>query len=196
MALMSGIVLAAGECSRMGQAKALLDMSGCPLALAQARLLVETGCEKVYIVLGRNGEHIADKLEWPDLIVNEEWEKGAFSSIQAGLKRLNEDHWAYILPVDCVGLKLATMQKLARACMPGIEAVSPVFDKRRGRPAILAPELWKAFLGLDASTTRLAVAISDLLVAQIQVSDPAVHHTVDTPEEWATIQESLKVTIS
>ena len=60
--MISGILLAAGMSTRMGEPKALLDWGGEPLARYQIRQLREAGADEVIVVLGHRGDDIHREL--------------------------------------------------------------------------------------------------------------------------------------
>jgi len=85
------IVLAAGASRRLGQPKQLLMHGGETLLERVVRLAKEAGAAPVIAVLGAHYKIIRSTITLNDAIVviNEEWEQGIASSIQAGLSALD-----------------------------------------------------------------------------------------------------------
>ena len=83
----AGIVLAAGESARYGQAKQLLDWRGEPFVRAVARTSLEAGLSPVIVVTGANAEKIEAAVRGLDIktVRNTDWKSGQASSIRAGL---------------------------------------------------------------------------------------------------------------
>lgn len=83
----AGIILAAGESSRFGKTKQLLDWRGQPFVRAVAQTALEAGLAPVIVVTGANAEQIESAVQDLDITVtkNEEWKSGQGSSIKAGI---------------------------------------------------------------------------------------------------------------
>jgi len=83
----AGIILAAGESTRYGQSKQLLDWRGEPFIRVVAKTAREAGLSPVIVVTGANAEKIESAVK--DLNVgiahNSEWKSGQGSSIKAGV---------------------------------------------------------------------------------------------------------------
>jgi len=83
----AGIVLAAGESSRYGQPKQLLDWKGEPFVRVVARRALEARLSPVVMVTGANAEQVEAAVKDLNVMVvkNSEWKSGQGSSIQAGV---------------------------------------------------------------------------------------------------------------
>jgi molybdenum cofactor cytidylyltransferase len=86
----AGIILAAGESSRFGQPKQLLNWKGQPFVRAVAKTALDAGLSPVVIVTGSNAERVESAVsDLPVKIVhNEKWQEGQASSIRAGIRSL------------------------------------------------------------------------------------------------------------
>jgi molybdenum cofactor cytidylyltransferase len=86
----AGVILAAGESSRFGRAKQLLDWKGQPFVRAVAKTALEAGLAPVIVVTGANAEQVQAAVKDLDVIVvqNDEWKSGQGSSIRAGIGAL------------------------------------------------------------------------------------------------------------
>ena len=86
----AGIILAAGESTRFGQPKQLLDWKGQPFVRAVAKTASEAGLSPVVIVTGANAEQVEATVNDLNVTVikNDEWKSGQGSSIKAGILSL------------------------------------------------------------------------------------------------------------
>jgi molybdenum cofactor cytidylyltransferase len=84
----AAILLAAGESSRYGKVKQLLDWHGQPFVRAVAKTALEAGCWPVIVVTGANAEPVEAAVKDLDVIIvhNMDWKEGQASSIRAGLR--------------------------------------------------------------------------------------------------------------
>jgi CTP:molybdopterin cytidylyltransferase MocA len=184
----SGLVLAAGASTRMGQPKALLlTPAGVPLAQHQANLLRRAGCEEVLVVLGRDYEIITNRIPSCKTICNPNWETGRFSSIQTGLRALQKFDGCFILPVDTVGVSLKTLEATrAFAEQKKPAAVRPIFDGADGKIAWISKQLADEIVHSETADTRLDLILQEKAV-RLPVEDPAILNNVNTPEEWKKV---------
>lgn len=88
----AAIVLAAGASRRLGQAKQLVRHGGEFLLERAVRLAGEAGAAPVIAVLGAEQERIRGAVEFGNaiVVVNSDWELGMASSLQAGLRAVEE----------------------------------------------------------------------------------------------------------
>ncbi len=190
----AGIVLAAGASSRMGRPKALLAFpDGSTLLERQCALLLEGGCSQVIAVVGARASeimqaHPALPARWA---VNEDWERGQFSSLQVGLAAALESNAAgvLVLPVDA----LAGMPAIPEALItvaghnPHLDAIIPDLEGRGGHPVYLSRSAASRLLAVPAEgeAARLDFQLAQLhQVLRLPVTDPGIIENINTIEEW------------
>src|SRR5258708_8824943 len=91
----AGLLLAAGQGSRLGRPKALVEIAGLSLAERGVRLLRDGGADPVVMVTG------AAPVSLPGVITahNPDWEPGMGSSRREGLQTLPADPDASVIPL-------------------------------------------------------------------------------------------------
>jgi molybdenum cofactor cytidylyltransferase len=199
----AGLILAAGESSRMGMDKALLPWppqaaGRSPsqetfLSAAIASLMLAT--DFVLIVVGKNETTLAPIVyaRGASLLTNPDPGRGQFSSLQIGLHEvLNRGRDAAVITlVDRPPVSSATVQLLRDAfetAPPEVWAVVPEFSGKHGHPYLVGRELIEAFL--QAPATASAREVERRYQEHIQyvaVSDPFVALNVNTPEDYAAL---------
>ena len=83
----TGVILAAGEASRYGKPKQLLDFHGEPFVRRVAKTALAAGLSPVVVVTGAYAEEVEAAVKGLDvqIIRNADWQEGQASSIRAGL---------------------------------------------------------------------------------------------------------------
>ena len=190
----AGVVLAAGASSRMGVPKALLDCSGRPLAQLQLERLQAAGCDPVRLVLGSEADRIAQEVHGFEVVVNAQWRNGRVGSVQTGLQSVHPFSGCVLLPVDCAGVQVATLQELIRLGQTRqLLSVRPWHDGQRGHCCWISGQLYAECMALDHAAEQRA-RLDGLLrpiETRVDVADAAVLNNANTPEAWRAVYPSF-----
>jgi len=204
-----GLILAAGDSSRMGTDKALLPWP--PVAvgstpssqtfLSAAIESLNAFSEMVIVVAGNNEANIAPVVyaQGAAVVRNPEPQRGQFSSLQVGLQEvLNHGRDAAIVTlVDRPPVSLATLQMLCDAFVMRAHdkwSVVPEYGGKHGHPFLAAREMIEAFL--KAAPTANAREIEhqhQQHIEYVAVNDPAVTLNVDTPQDYQALSSTASV---
>ena len=89
----TGIILAAGEGSRMGRTKQLLPFRGLKILECVIDSALASTLDRVVVVLGHQAELLKPMLERKsvEVVVNPDYRVGQSSSLKVGLKALSEE---------------------------------------------------------------------------------------------------------
>ena len=195
-----GVILAAGESSRMGSDKALLpwppsDGVSKQTFLSAAIRSLDRSTDFVVVVAGNNESTLAPIVYTvgASIITNPEPSRGQFSSLQVGLHEvLNRGRDAAVITlVDRPPVGSTTVQLLRDAfesAPQDVWAVVPEFSGQHGHPYLVGRELIEVFL--QASPTASAREVEHRHQDHIQyvtVSDPFVALNINTPEDYAAL---------
>jgi molybdenum cofactor cytidylyltransferase len=189
-----GVILAAGESSRMGRDKALLPWRGSTFLGAAMDVLAP--CDLVIVVGGKNAPILEPVVDAAGayLVVNHEPERGQFSSLRIGLQEvMNRGRDAAIVTlVDRPPPSPATVQLLKERFLErapdGIWAVVPRHGERNGHPLVVGREMIHAFLSAPPTATARDVEHAHQQhIEYLAVDDPLVVLNVDTPEDYQRI---------
>ena len=199
----AGVILAAGESSRMGTDKALLPWppatTGQPgtkeTFLSATIRSLSLSTDFIIVVAGKNEAAIAPVAyaEGASVVVNPDPERGQFSSLQIGLREvLNRGRdTAMITLVDRPPANSTTIQILRDAyAAEGNDtwAVVPEFSGKHGHPYVAGRELIEAFL--QAAPTASARDVEhehQQHILYVSVEDPFVALNINTPEDYAAL---------
>ena len=192
-----GVILAAGESSRMGRDKALLAWPPGPASrstfLSATIELLQAPSDMVIVVAGKNADSLRPIVDAAAgyLVANRHPERGQFSSLQVGLQEvLNHGRDAAIVAlVDRPPAQPRTLARLCEAFRDGYEsdkwAVVPEHGGHHGHPIVIGREMIEAFLRAPGTSTAREVEHSlQQRVAYVPVDDPYVVANVDTPEDY------------
>lgn len=190
------VVLAAGRSSRMGSAKAWLEVEpGLPLVAWQMRQFRASGGREIVVALGSPPD-AAQRAALGDalVVVNERPESGPFSSLQLGL-RAAAGGAAFVLPIDVPVVEPNLFVALADALQPGLAAVVPRHGGRGGHPVLLAASFVAELLALavESPAARLDHALRSLppaALASLAVSSPSILVNLNDPEAWDAFMNS------
>lgn len=212
-ASVAGIVLAAGESSRMGTPKALLDAGGMTFVAQLVETLARGGCDPVVVVASAASGGVADEVARGDaqLVVNPRGAGGQIGSLRAGLEylagRADPPAAVAFTPVDNPTVAAATVRALiaawrasqvagaagavqtgpARRATHAARAaiVLPRRGERRGHPVLADMAIAHEFHehGL-AEGARTVVRRDPARVIEVEVADPGTLDDIDTPRRY------------
>ncbi len=188
-----GIVLAAGQSSRMpGSQKLLLDIDGVPMVRRVYEAASEGGCHQTVVVYAE--EDVKRAIDGRgELVFNAKASTGMASSLRVGLKAMRpEIEAAVVLLGDQPLVGSRTVATLLRAwrregSRPAV-AVLQDADQKDGwaPPVVLSRELWGELLALrgDSGARQVLHGRPELLDV---VPTPGRPDDIDTPDDYAKI---------
>lgn len=160
MKRISGLILSAGESSRMGTPKAMLRFpSGKTLLEDQCRRLKEAGIGNIFVVVGCDAEKIKNAhknlaINW---VVNKDWRLGNFSSVVTGVKYAacnSHSMWRpqsaaatklgkgiLLLPVDVAGVEIEIIRQIIAKGIRTDKNIIPTHNGRGGHPVYIRPQM-------------------------------------------------------
>lgn len=194
----AAIILAAGDSSRMGQPKALLDWHGRPLIEHVLDTARQGGCSKLFVVLGKDAEAIRKgaKLDGVTVLVNPEPARGQVSSIQMGMQNLDfSTDCCLVWPVDCPLVEASDVRALIEAYAGWraslMRIFMPVYQGERGHPMLVDIGFRQPFMELkEGETARKVIEDNPTQVKEVPTDNPGVLTDIDTPEEY---EQGLKL---
>ena len=192
----AAIILAAGESTRMGRPKALLDWGGRTLLQHQINTLAEAGCDPVVVVLGARAHQIRARTQCEapcQLVENAAYRSGRASSLRIGGLALDDDVEAVLIASVDGPSTLATTRAVIEAWREHANSiVVPRFEGQNGHPALFDGALLGELRELQESTLGLkAVRSAHADATQfIDCDDPWLVLNLNTPEQYAAAHAS------
>jgi len=144
--MIAGVILAAGDSSRMGFPKQLAEYKGKTI-LETVVDTVTSKFEEAVVVLGHENDTITEKLDFKDstILINENWEEGIVSSIRTALFYLSENkeiESAMIFMADQPSVNNKIIDKLIKTKKKEDEVVISKYRYKMNYPIIVPRFFW------------------------------------------------------
>ncbi len=184
------VILAAGLSSRMGAFKPLLCLGDKTVLAHAVELFRRSGVRSILVVIGYRGDEVRAEAErlgvrW---VVNSDYRRGMFSSVQAGVAGLPRVDAFFLLPVDIPLVRPSTLKTLLASFVPKM-VVSPAFGDSPGFPPLIPAQLINPILRYDGP--EHLDSLLQTQARQVPVWDRGVVLDADTPDEWQELQRRL-----
>ena len=190
----AGVLLAAGEGSRLGRPKALVEVGGRRLADRGVALLRAGGAGPVVLVAG------AAVVAVPGAVVvhNRAWATGMGSSLAAGLAAVRALPGqacgaAVIALADQPLVGAGSVGRLIAAHRAGAGIAVAAYGGRPRNPVLIARAYWEEVLAMadgDAGARPFLRAHADLCTL-VECGDTGRPDDIDTPEDLARVAKLL-----
>ena len=186
----AALLFAAGESSRMGTPKPLLDWHGEPLVGHQVRQLRGAGVEDIVVVVGHEAERVRAVAEAAGgrVVVNPDYRSGRASSVRAGAAALGDGTRAVVtLNVDQPRAAALTRRVLDAHFASDALITTPEQGGRRGHPVVFAGALLLELRAVTEEREGLRAVVRGHAHRRriVPMDDPAIHLEFNTPEEYA-----------
>jgi molybdenum cofactor cytidylyltransferase len=192
--MLAAVILSGGASSRMGVPKALLPYRG---GTFLEHLLKVTDHPRIgwrRVVLGADAQAIAEGVELSvdEVVINEKWEAGQLSSIQAGVRSLPAGTDGMLLclidhPLVTVELLGALVERFYES---STSIVLPVYKGRRGHPVIFASRLYEELLSAPLETgARAVVWAHGEEICEMETSEEGCVLNLNDPDALAKARE-------
>lgn len=184
-----GIILAAGTSSRAQTNKLLLEYDGFPLIIHAIKGMLPF-VNEIIVVTGHYHEQLVEALKDVKgirIVYNPDYQKGMFSSLQAGLRYLDDD--VVILPGDCPFVSETTYEILMQT---NGNMLVPEYKGIKGHPIVIRKPLVNLLRHVDINSNLRA--FRDQQGFQIvRVDDPNIIVDIDTMGDYSHfVQEHKK----
>lgn len=181
------IVLAAGESRRFGSPKALASVDDKAAIGRVTQMLAASTVDAVIVVLGANAQAIEPQVfnhKKVSIVHNKDYKLGQTSSVQTGFRAVGPGASAImVLPVDCPWVSTATVTAMVAYFKENRPLLLvPSYQGKRGHPLLLNSVLKETILQLTPAE-GLNTLFNDNPVSVLEVDDPGVLKTFNTPEE-------------
>ncbi len=191
----AGLILSAGYSSRMEEFKPLMKIGSKNLLEILISSMRIAGIEDIFVVVGYKAEIITDFLKpfGVRTVLNENFDKGMFTSVQRGVQAAHENRSDCILmtPVDIPLIPPYIFKAvLNRYYRSQGSFVVPCFGGRKGHPLCIPAEMTGEILNSSGENGMKSItgAHSDNMVL-FETGCEGIIHDMDTQEAYRNILE-------
>ncbi|MCH7970918.1 MAG: nucleotidyltransferase family protein [Chloroflexi bacterium] len=185
-----GVLLAAGESSRMGRPKPLLPWRGTTLVEYQMNSLLRGGCDQVIVVTGKYDAEMAPLLDDRTGVVrayNPNYAEGKATSVRAGIYEVPDGvHSIVLLAVDQPRPAWVIERVLKVHTDFGAEVTSPGYDGHGGHPLVFDSSMRSELAAVteEGEGVRAIFKRPDLNHHRIEFESAIVRLDINTPEAY------------
>lgn len=196
----AGVLLAAGEGSRLGQPKALIVLGGQSLARRGIGLLRDGGADPVIVVTGAAGAgelgagRDQDAVSQVISVQNPDWRTGMGSSLRVGLAAVPGGCTAAVLALaDQPLVGAGAVRRLIDAHAGGAGIAVACYGGQPRNPVLISREYWPEVAALAAGDVgaRPFLRRRRDLVTEVECGDTGRPDDIDTPGDLARIATLL-----
>jgi nicotine blue oxidoreductase len=193
----AGVLLAAGQGSRFGRPKALVELDGETLAERGVTLLRAGGTDPVLIVTGAAQVELRPKHQ-ARTVYNREWRTGMGSSLRAALRALTELEAGPEIGAVVVALAdqplvgTEAVGRLIAAYRAGADVAVAAYGGKPRNPVLLAREHWPEVIATATGDqgARAFLRARPELVTLVECGDTGRPDDIDTPADLEHIAVS------
>ena len=183
-----GIVLAAGFSSRACTYKMTLELGG-KTVIEQCIEGMYDICSRVIVVGGHRIEYLEfllDKYSKIELVFNEKFEEGMFSSVKKGISCIREER-CFLIPGDYPLISRRVYESMLEV---DSDIVIPVYKHQRGHPVLMKKE---AAISLLRSPQYKNVRdfIHFRGFTPVVVEEEGILFDIDTIEDYETLKKKI-----
>ena len=186
------IILAAGESSRLGQPKQLVEWRGKPLIVHAALVAISAGLGPVAVVLGAADAPCRQALTGLDLhlVHHPGWAEGMGGSIAAGMRTLGPYDLDSVIVMLCDQPHVAPAdlnRLIAERLQSGCEIVASSYGETSGPPVLFSKNRFDKLLALTGPNGAKQVFHNGPSLTVVPC--PAAEFDIDTPADLALLQQ-------
>jgi len=198
-AMVSAVVLAAGESKRMRDKKEILPIAGVPMIrMVVDSLLASDKIDEVVVVLGSRANEVGQALcgigdERVDLVANREFQRGMGTSLAQGVHACSWGTRAIIVALgDAPFFRTEDVDVLIDAHAKGARLVAPSFSGKRGHPVLLDASFRSELESLEGdSGARHILEREAGHVVEIELPDDGFLVDIDEWDDYVAVKAGI-----
>ena len=183
------IVLAAGQSKRMGKLKPLLRFNDTTFLEHIISVLKFSDVDRITVVLGAEADTIRKSvdLSGTNIVINKDYQRGQLSSLIAGIEQTPQETEAILV---CLADNPFITEEVVRKIIGKFKetnnpVIVPVFDKKRGHPALFSRSLFNELLNApEEQGARYVLYSNEDKILELEVSERGILIGINTEDEY------------
>tara|TARA_Y100000590_G_C15681628_1_gene1000060 strand:+ start:1390 stop:1986 length:597 start_codon:yes stop_codon:yes gene_type:complete len=189
MAKISAILTAAGESTRMGTPKPMLDWKGVSLIEHQISTLIKVGLKEIVVVLGHERDSVEPLVygEGVHCVYNPDYKLGRSTSVRLGAEYVSLNSKAILLLGVDQPRSPDLVSKIVDFHMDkGLLITCPEYKGRGGHPVIFSSQLKDELLMVteEYQGVRQVFISHNDQISKFICDDPTVRVDINTPNDY------------
>lgn len=184
----AGVILAAGYSSRAGDFKMTHEIMGKPVIEYVIENMFNV-CNRITVVSGFHAEklvYLSKKYSKLQVVYNEHFNNGMFSSVLVGLRQTNGKK-LFIIPGDYPAVSLDTFGIMINHC--DVNILLPRYEGKPGHPVLISNNAKRQLL--IGSFKTLYDYIMEYGFESVDINDAGILMDIDYPNDYYEIERQL-----
>ena len=188
-----GLIISAGLSQRMVKFKPLLNYKGKSF-IQNIVFKLNSVCDEIIIVTGFKANEVKENVNQLNMqskiefVQNESFEKGMFTSLQAGLAKAKESDWIIYHFVDQPGLPEEFYKKFVKQIDDKHNWIQPAINEHRGHPVLMHKNLIDHILSSSNDSNLRELSYNKMVKKKFwECGYEDIFQDVDTEEDYSNL---------
>jgi len=187
----NGLIISAGKSGRMKKFKPLLSYKGKSF-IQNIVLRLNSVCDKIIIVTGYQSNEVEENVNQLNIhskieyVHNERFEKGMFTSMQAGLAKAIESNWIIYHFVDQPGLPEEFYKEFVEQIDEKYNWIQPKIKEQKGHPILIKRIIFQIILDAPLNTNLRTISSGSKVKKKFwECGYEEIFQDIDTEEDYS-----------
>jgi molybdenum cofactor cytidylyltransferase len=190
----SGLIISAGLSGRIRKFKPLLNYKGNTF-LQNITAKLSGVCDKVIIVTGYKANEVKENIEQLNgkikykIVFNPDYEKGMFTSLQAGIRKAKEADWILYHFVDQPGLQQTFYSDFLQQIDDNHNWIQPSINGENGHPILIHKELFELIINASKESNLRDLSKNSIVKKKFwECNYKEIFQDIDTEEDYQSMK--------
>ncbi|MCH6573941.1 MAG: NTP transferase domain-containing protein [Bacteroidetes bacterium] len=189
----NGLIISAGKSGRMKKFKPLLSYKGKSF-IQNIVLRLNSVCDKIIIVTGYQSNEVEENVNQLNIhskieyVHNERFEKGMFTSMQAGLAKAIESNWIIYHFVDQPGLPEEFYKEFVEQIDEKYNWIQPKIKEQKGHPILIKRIIFQIILDAPLNSNLRTISNDPKVKKKFwECGYEEIFQDIDTEEDYSKL---------
>ncbi len=189
-----GLILSAGLSRRMERFKPLLSYKGKSF-IQKIALKLNSVCDKIIVVTGYKANEVEEDINQLNInskiefVINPEFEKGMFTSLQAGLRKADNCDWVLYHFVDQPGLPEVFYKRFVEQIDDEHNWIQPKIKEQNGHPILIRRNLFQIILDAPLNSNLRKISNDPMVKKKFwECGYTEIFQDIDTEEDYSKLK--------